>query len=96
VNQGWKTGSFGNRGELASMTASSQHPIQLISFLLSDKRFSSHHAINRPFFVLRTVAVLGVLVLIRTFLNWSLADKIESRWPWQTQRGHDGGVHAIG
>ena len=29
------------------------------------------------------VAVLGVLVLIRTFLSWSLCVEIEGRWPWQ-------------
>lgn len=29
------------------------------------------------------VAILGVLVLIRTFLSWSLGVEIEGRWPWQ-------------
>lgn len=29
------------------------------------------------------VAVLGILVLIRTFLSWSLQVEIEGRWPWQ-------------
>ena len=29
------------------------------------------------------VAVLGLLVLIRTFLGWSLVVEIEGRWPWQ-------------
>ncbi|MBS1199852.1 MAG: hypothetical protein H6R27_530 [Proteobacteria bacterium] len=32
---------------------------------------------------LNNVAVLGLLVLVRTFLSWSLAIEIESRWPWQ-------------
>ncbi len=32
---------------------------------------------------LNNVAVLGLLVLIRTFLGWSLAVEIEGRWPWQ-------------
>ena len=32
---------------------------------------------------LNNVAVLGLLVLIRTFLSWSLAVEIEGRWPWQ-------------
>ena len=31
------------------------------------------------------VAVLGLLVLIRTFLSWSLTVEIEGRWPWQTR-----------
>jgi uncharacterized membrane protein len=29
------------------------------------------------------VAILGLLVLIRTFLSWSLVVEIEGRWPWQ-------------
>ncbi len=29
------------------------------------------------------VLVLGLLVLIRTFLSWSLVLEIEGRWPWQ-------------
>ena len=29
------------------------------------------------------VAVLGLLVLVRTFLSWSLAVEIEGHWPWQ-------------
>jgi len=32
---------------------------------------------------LESVAVLGILVLIRTFLTWSLVVEIEGRWPWQ-------------
>ena len=32
---------------------------------------------------LNNVLVLGVLVLIRTFLSWSLVLEIEERWPWQ-------------
>jgi uncharacterized membrane protein len=35
---------------------------------------------------LQNVLVLGVLVLIRTFLGWSLVVEIEERWPWQPQR----------
>jgi uncharacterized membrane protein len=33
---------------------------------------------------LESVMVLGLLVLIRTFLSWSLAVEIEGRWPWQS------------
>jgi len=42
--------------------------------------------------IIRTVAVeptldnlivLGLLVLIRTFLSWSLEVEIDGRWPWQ-------------
>ena len=34
---------------------------------------------------LTNVAVLGLLVLIRTFLSWSLTVEIEGRWPWQSR-----------
>jgi uncharacterized membrane protein len=27
--------------------------------------------------------VLGLLVLIRTFLSWTLILEVEGRWPWQ-------------
>ena len=36
---------------------------------------------------LDSVAVLGLLVLIRTFLSWSLVVEIEGRWPWQSGAG---------
>ena len=29
------------------------------------------------------VAVLGLLVLVRTMLSWSLIVEMEGRWPWQ-------------
>jgi uncharacterized membrane protein len=35
---------------------------------------------------LDNVIVLGLLVLIRTFLSWSLVVEIEGRWPWQQRR----------
>lgn len=35
---------------------------------------------------LNSVAVLGLLVLIRTFLSWALVVEIEGRWPWQPPR----------
>jgi len=38
---------------------------------------------------LTNVAVLGLLVLIRTFLAWSLAVEIERRWPWQARTEKD-------
>ena len=34
---------------------------------------------------LASVAVLGLLVLIRTFLSWALVVEIEGRWPWQPE-----------
>jgi uncharacterized membrane protein len=38
---------------------------------------------------LRSVSILGILVLIRTFLSWSLTVEIEERLPWskRTQKG---------
>jgi uncharacterized membrane protein len=35
---------------------------------------------------LQSVLVLGLLVLIRTFLTWALVVEIEGRWPWQPKR----------
>ena len=32
---------------------------------------------------MESVVVLGLLVLIRTFLSWALVVEIEGRWPWQ-------------
>jgi uncharacterized membrane protein len=36
---------------------------------------------------LQNVAILGLLVVIRTFLSWSLVVEIEGRWPWRAMRG---------
>lgn len=33
---------------------------------------------------LNSVMVLGILVLIRTFLSWALVVEMEGRWPWQS------------
>jgi uncharacterized membrane protein len=35
---------------------------------------------------LESVLILGLLVLIRTFLSWSLEVELEGRWPWQPPR----------
>jgi uncharacterized membrane protein len=32
---------------------------------------------------MNSVAVLAMIVAIRTFLSWSLALELEGRWPWQ-------------
>jgi uncharacterized membrane protein len=34
-------------------------------------------------FTFENIAALGLLVLVRTFLSWSLVVEIEHRWPWQ-------------
>jgi uncharacterized membrane protein len=38
---------------------------------------------------LESVVVLGLLVIIRTFLSWALVVEIEGRWPWQPRRDRD-------
>jgi len=43
---------------------------------------------------LTNVGVLGLLVLIRTFLGWSLTVEIEGRWPWQARRENPRGAEA--
>ena len=42
-------------------------------------------AIN-PTFV--SVGVLGLIVLVRTFLSWALEVEINGEWPWQRLRLH--------
>ena len=46
--------------------------------------------------IVRTVALestllalleLAILVLVRTFLSWSLVVELEGRWPWQPRHG---------
>ncbi len=32
---------------------------------------------------LQNVLLLGLLVIVRTFLSWSLVVEMEGRWPWQ-------------
>jgi uncharacterized membrane protein len=34
---------------------------------------------------LQNVMILGLLVIVRTFLSWSLVVEIEGRWPWRAQ-----------
>lgn len=39
---------------------------------------------------LESVAVLGGVVLIRTFLSFSLEVEIDGRWPWRKKEGRAG------
>jgi len=39
---------------------------------------------------LQNVAALGLLVIVRTFLSWSLVVEIEGRWPWQPKKAIPG------
>jgi len=45
---------------------------------------------------LQSVAVLGLLVLIRTFLSWALVIEIEGRWPWQSPHREEPAPHGAG
>jgi uncharacterized membrane protein len=38
---------------------------------------------------LQSVAVLGLLVLIRNFLSWSLVVETEGHWPWKPKPRED-------
>ena len=38
---------------------------------------------------LESVVVLGLLVLIRTFLSWALVVEIEGHWPWHARRDRE-------
>lgn len=42
---------------------------------------------------LREFAALGLLVVIRTFLSWSVVVEMEGRWPWQP-RSPDGSARS--
>lgn len=44
---------------------------------------------------LASVAVLGLLVLIRTFLSWSLVVELEGHWPWHSPARSDQGNELI-
>ena len=35
-----------------------------------------------------SVGMLGLIVLVRTFLSWSLEVEINGEWPWQRSRFH--------
>lgn len=34
----------------------------------------------------QNIATLGLLVLVRTFLGWTLTVEVEGRWPWQKKQ----------
>ena len=43
---------------------------------------------------MQNVMILGLLVVVRTFLSWSLVVEIEGRWPWKSVEGA-GGVSRV-
>jgi uncharacterized membrane protein len=42
---------------------------------------------------LRNFEALGILVVVRTFLSWSIVVEVEGRWPWQ--RRESAGQQAV-
>lgn len=36
---------------------------------------------------LSNIGILGAIILVRTFLSWSLVVEMEGRWPWQPAPG---------
>ena len=45
---------------------------------------------------LQNVVILGLLVVVRTFLSWSLVVEMEGRWPWQeTKSGEKRGRESL-
>ncbi len=38
----------------------------------------------------RSVIILAILVLVRTFLSWSVVVEIEGRWPWRAAADRSG------
>ena len=44
-------------------------------------------AINPTF---ASIGVLGLIVLVRTFLSWSLEVEINGEWPWNRASSHKG------
>jgi len=41
---------------------------------------------------LKSLSILAGIVLIRTFLSFSLEVEIKGRWPWQRESGHNIGT----
>ena len=39
---------------------------------------------------LASLTVLGMIVVVRTFLSWSLSVELEGQWPWQRGRPQSG------
>lgn len=45
---------------------------------------------------LESVGLLALLVVVRTFLSWSLVVEIEGRWPWEPSSGEGSGATSAG
>lgn len=57
----------------------------IVAFIFSATAAWLLHTLVRRCFELG-LAGLALLVLIRTFLSWSIVLEVEGRWPWQAMR----------
>jgi uncharacterized membrane protein len=63
-----------------------QYKVQLAKALLLGLEFLVAADIVRTVALeptLHNVGILGLLVVVRTFLSWSIVVEIEGRWPWR-------------
>lgn len=70
----------------ADITIYSRYKLMIAKVLQTGLEFLVAADIIRTVLVeptLNSIAGLGLLVLIRTFLSWSLILETEGRWPWQ-------------
>jgi uncharacterized membrane protein len=44
---------------------------------------------------LRSIGSLALLVVVRTFLSWSIVLEVQGRWPWQARRNDPGEVGGV-
>jgi uncharacterized membrane protein len=80
------TGRFLLRANRTGLDAYQAYKTRLVKALLLGLEFLVAADIVRTVALratLTNVAILGALVLVRTFLSWSLVVEIEGRWPWQ-------------
>lgn len=72
------------RGAIASRVAQARHDMGR-AILLGLEVLVAADIVRTVAFTptLASVAVLAIVVAIRTFLSWSLALELDGRWPWQ-------------
>lgn len=40
----------------------------------------------------QSIGILALIVLVRTFLSWTLELELEGHWPWQRQKNKSGSI----